>query len=130
MNEKQIELLKKIIVEEEIGCDFNDYVCNWIDDEDLKSKEICELTEWFEELNDSEDITDKDIMYYSTAMKILSEDDPSLSLSTSIAAEQGIPTEDINSELLASLLASKECLEEYNDFIETVVKRFKNEMSQ
>ena len=130
MNEKQIELLKKIIVEEEMGCDFNDYVCNWIDDEDLKSKEICELTEWFEELNDSGDITDKEIIYYSTAMKILSEDDPSLNLSTSIAAEQGIPTEDINSELLASLLASKECLEEYNDFIETVVKRFKNEMSQ
>lgn len=58
---------------------------------------------------------DIDIIYYSRAIEYLSENDPSLTESLEIASEYGYSLSDINSELLASLLASQKAREEFYD---------------
>ncbi len=68
---------------------------------------------------------DIDIIYYSNAMNYLSKNDPSLKKSLNIAAELCYEVQNLNSEILASLLASKLVREEFyeleseiNDFFE------------
>jgi intracellular sulfur oxidation DsrE/DsrF family protein len=56
---------------------------------------------------------DIEIIYYSRAMDYLSENDPSLRESLEIASEYGLDVQDLNSELLATLLASKRAREEF-----------------
>lgn len=48
-----------------------------------------------------------EIIYYSRAMEYLSENDSSLTESLTLAADMGYSPTDINSELLATLLASE-----------------------
>lgn len=57
---------------------------------------------------------DVEIMYYQNAIEYLAENDPSLSTSLELAAELGYETRNLNSELLASLLASQESREQFN----------------
>ena len=65
---------------------------------------------------------DVEIIYYSNAIKFLAENDPSLHESLELAEEFGYSAKDLNSEILASLLASKiekEKFEELRHEIET-----------
>ncbi len=65
---------------------------------------------------------DVEIIYYSNAIKFLAENDPSLRESLELAEEFGYSAKDLNSEILASLLASKierEKFEELRHEIET-----------
>lgn len=82
---------------------------------------------YFEQLEDSTHQTE--CIYYSNAMKYLTEHDNSLSQSLEIASEMGYEVEDLNSELLATLLMQRKELEAlydakydledlYNEFIE------------
>jgi hypothetical protein len=67
-----------------------------------------------------------DIIYYSKAMKYLSENDASLSESIEIASDMGYSTENINSELLASLHASQKVREDFysiTDEIDDILSR-------
>ena len=68
---------------------------------------------------------DIDVIYYSNAIDYLSKNDPSLKKSLNIAAELCYEVQNLNSEILASLLASKFVREEFyeleseiNDFFE------------
>ena len=68
---------------------------------------------------------DIDVIYYSNAIDYLSKNDPSLKKSLNIAAELCYEMQNLNSEILASLLASKLVREEFyeleseiNDFFE------------
>jgi len=70
---------------------------------------------------------DVEIIYYSAAIEYLSENDPSLQESMSIASEMGFTTENLNSELLASLLASQNCREEWQE-LETEISNFFKEL--
>lgn len=56
-----------------------------------------------------------DVIYYSDAIEYLKQHDQSLSDSLEIAIEYGYTIENINSELLASLLKSQNVREEFND---------------
>ena len=56
---------------------------------------------------------DIEIIYYSNAINYLKENDPSLRESMEIAQEYGYEPKNINSELLASLLASQNAREEF-----------------
>ena len=68
-----------------------------------------------------------DIIYYSNAMKYLSENDPSLSESLSIAAGMGFSVESLNSEILASLLASQNAREDFYH-LRDEIEEFFNEL--
>lgn len=67
-----------------------------------------------------------DIIYYSKAMKYLSENDASLSESVEIASDMGYSAENLNSELLASLHASQKVREDFysiTDEIDEILSR-------
>lgn len=93
---------------------------------DLEFNIMDHLTEdeldWIEDFDDLMDILRKDgafdveIIYYHKAMKYLQENDPSLTESLNIANDYGYKTCDLNSEMLASLLASQQAEEEFYDY--------------
>ena len=70
-----------------------------------------------QEILENEYAFDVEIIYYYKAMDYLRENDCSLSESLEIATELGYTTENLNSELLASLHASRK---KENDFFEYV----------
>ena len=65
------------------------------------------------ELLQNENAFDVEIIYYANAMEYLTENDTSLFESMEIAQEHGYEPKDINSKLLASLLASHNAREEF-----------------
>lgn len=56
-----------------------------------------------------------DIIYYNKAIAYLQENDPSLKESLIIANEMGFDVKNLNSEILASLLASENAREDFGD---------------
>lgn len=69
---------------------------------------------------------DVEVIYYTTAMEYLMERDPSLRESLEIAHDFGYTADNINSELLASLLASKLCREEFMSYEDDITEFFNN----
>ena len=59
----------------------------------------------------------EEVIYYSTAIRYLKENDPSLCESLEIATEYGYTTNNLNSELLATLHASQKKEETFNELI-------------
>jgi hypothetical protein len=72
---------------------------------------------------------DIEIIYYSNAIDYLQKNDPSLQESLSIASEYGYDLKNINSELLASLLASQNSREEFYE-LQGEIEDFFNELLQ
>ena len=70
---------------------------------------------------------DIDIIYYSNAMEYLTENDTSLTESLGIALEMGFTPENLNSETLASLLASQKSREDFEE-LESEVTDFFDEL--
>ena len=79
-------------------------------------------TDELEDINDYDELQEKleddrafdiEIIYYATAMDYLKENDTSLSESMELAHDMGYEPKNINSELLASLLASQNAREEF-----------------
>ena len=67
-----------------------------------------------------EEINQDEVIYYSNAMKYLLENDNSLRESMSIAHELGYTAENINSELLATLLNQQNLNEELSDLVNEI----------
>ena len=67
-----------------------------------------------------------EIIYYSNAIEYLKENDSSLHESIGIAVEYGYNLENINSEVLASLLASQKIREEFEELREEIEEFFEN----
>jgi len=67
-----------------------------------------------------------DIVYYSSAIEYLKENDSSLMESIEIAANIGYDLKYINSELLASLLASKNIRIEFEELREEIEEFFES----
>jgi len=75
-------------------------------------------------------ISEQEIIYYSNAIKYLSENDPSLNEPMSIAEEFGYTPSQLNSELLATLLYQRQLSEEwYNikDDVEQIIEELETE---
>ena len=70
-----------------------------------------------------------DIIYYSTAIDYLSKYDPSLRESLEIALDMGFSLNAINSEILASLLASQNAREEFYE-LEDEINNFFIELDE
>lgn len=102
-------------------------VVYYIDEQELEALETAEqVVGYIESLNDNRRITDKDVIYSSCAIDYLQENDPSLQNSLEIAHEYGIGTKDLNSEILASLLASQENEEKFTEFLENLREELEN----
>ena len=98
---------------------------------DIDFEEIVKINEIssFEELEEvlqEYQMLDVEIIYNFNAMKFLSENDQSLQESIEIAVEYGYELADITSELLASLLASKELKEEFSNNQDAIEEYFDN----
>ena len=97
---------------------------DWLDDDaaDYLSKDILnnladyDSSEIYEELRE-QNYFDVEIIYYSKAMEYLKENDFSLTESLEIAAEYGYNTENLNSEVLASLHASRKKENDYFEYV-------------
>lgn len=74
-------------------------------------------------------VFDIEIIYYSNAIQYLKENDASLKDSIEIALEYGYTLENISSEILASLLASRNAMESFND-LESDINTFFLELSE
>lgn len=123
MNKQQITQFKEILEREEKSYSFNDYVFNYVDEEDLKEIETVEdLVEYIELINQDGDVTNAEVIYYYKAIEYLKENDPSLMESLEIAADFGFELDKLNSELLASLLMTRYNEEDWRDFLIKVEK--------
>lgn len=71
---------------------------------------FCYIREMLEDKN----AFDTEIIYYSTAIAFLSENDPSLRDSLELASDIGYAPKDLSSEILATLLATDMCRNEFN----------------
>ena len=67
------------------------------------------------EMIESNNGFDIEIIYYATAIEYLSENDNSLRESLRIANDMGFDVKNLNSEILASLLASENAREDFGD---------------
>jgi hypothetical protein len=127
MNAKQIEKLKEIIREKEKDADLNDYIFNYCNEEQLKNIETIEdLNEYLDTLNEDHDITNVEVIYYHSAIDYLKQNDASLIESLEIAKELGYSIENLNSELLASLLKTQNNEEAYQEVLENIKKECVN----
>ena len=82
-----------------------------------------------EEFNELEEnvmqyIQKSEIIYYSKAMAYLSDNDNSLCESLEIASEMGITTQNLNSELLATLLYQQNLTNQWYEISEQVEEIF------
>ena len=121
MNKKEIQELKEIIKEEEKQYEFNDFIFNYIDEDDLKNLDKNDLRDFLEDLNQDEGITRTEVIYFGNAIEYLKEYDDSLKESLEIASNYGYALENLNSEVLASLLKSQNNSIDYQDFINHII---------
>lgn len=63
---------------------------------------------------------DVEIIYYGNAMEYLTKNDTSLRESLEIASDMGFQVSDLSSEVLASLLASRECRDDFSSYKDTI----------
>ena len=90
--------------------------------EDLGEKDSQDI---YEDLNDN-GYFNVEIIYYHKAMEYLKENDTSLNESLELAAEYGYTTENLNSELLASLHASRQREDKYFEFVAPELEKIYN----
>ena len=124
--EKEIKTLYNYLKYLDYNYNLDFQICDYITEEEAKEIEEAEEVTDILENNGAFNI---DIIYYSKAIKYLQEHDPSLSESINMALEYGYELENINSELLASLLASQKAREQYYE-LETLINDFLNHLEE
>jgi hypothetical protein len=91
----------------------------------IENLEILDYITDFEDINSFDDLQECledngafniDIIYYSNAIQYLMKEDPSLRESLEIAHEYGYTADNLNSEILASLLASQRAREDFQRY--------------
>ena len=98
-------------------------ILNCIDPENVNS-----YSDIYDQIEENQGF-DIEIIYYSRAMEYLMENDNSLNESMRIASEMGFEVQNINSELLASLLASENAREEFSE-LENEITDFFEELEE
>jgi uncharacterized protein (DUF1786 family) len=69
---------------------------------------------------------EQEVIYYSNAMEYLTENDNSLRESLEIADDLGFRPNNLNSEVLASLLKTRKCEEEFESYEDKINEFFEN----
>ena len=80
------------------------------------------FNDFCDKVNDA--IMQEEIIYYSKAIKYLMNEDASLNQSLDIASEYGYTTEQLNSELLATLLYQQKLTEQWYEIEQQVKELF------
>ena len=101
--------------------EINDNLINYVDIEDIDFSDA--FNSIYDMVNDKGGF-DIEIIYYANAIKYLQENDASLQESLEIAAEYGYELKNLNSEVLASLLASRYSQESFYDIKEEIEEFF------
>jgi hypothetical protein len=78
--------------------------------------DLTDVNDLFDDLQNN-GYFNEEVIYYSSAIRYLKDNDPSLCESLEIANEYGYTTENLNSELLATLHASQKKEETFNELI-------------
>jgi len=121
----KLQEVLQFITEKQKDYDFD--ALEYIDHNELQQAiEDNSMRDYLESLNENREITDTEIIYYARAIEYIKENDPSMHECFEIASEYGYETKHLNSELLASLLATRRNEEDYYEFIEAVIE-FTNE---
>ena len=110
----QNEIIKNTLQDlslEYLGEDATEFI-NCLDELD----EYTDTHQIFDDLHNN-GFFDVEIIYYSKAMEYLKEHDTSLTDSLTLAGDMGYRSEDLSSEILASLLASKKIRESFKRYI-------------
>lgn len=112
MNEKQIEsaieFLNGLNVE-------NLDVMNYLDEEFLQKMDMDNAYDAIRDELQERNAFDVEIIYHGIAMEYLMENDCSLQESLGIASDMGFDCNNLNSETLASLLATQECMSDFDE---------------
>ena len=101
--------------------EINDNLINYVDIEDIDFSDA--FNSIYDMVNDKGGF-DIEIIYYSNAIKYLQENDASLQESLEIAEEYGYELKNLNSEVLASLLASRNSQESFHDVRDEIEEFF------
>ena len=97
--------------------EINDNLSNYVDIEEIDFSDA--FNSIYEMVYDNGGF-DIEVIYYSNAIKYLQENDASLQESLEIASEYGYELKNLNSEVLASLLASRNSQENFYDIKEEI----------
>jgi len=99
---------------------------------DLDIMNIVSYSDNVDDLEDkiTESIFQHEIIYYSEAFKFLSQHDQSLTESLEIASEYSYTTENLNSEILATLLIQKYMIDELSEIIEELKEILEEEETE
>lgn len=112
MNEKQIEsaieFLNGLNVE-------NLDVMNYLDEEFLQKMDMDNAYDAIRDELQERNAFEVEIIYYGIAMEYLMKNDCSLQESLGIASDMGFDCNNLNSETLASLLATQECMSDFDE---------------
>jgi intracellular sulfur oxidation DsrE/DsrF family protein len=105
MNTANKQRVIDFLISTKIDIDFNYFL----------NKEDFTTAQEVEEILSDNQAFDVEIIYYSRAIEFLKKNDPSLKNSLEIASNMGFDTKNLNSEILASLLASELIRDEFSD---------------
>ena len=123
---KTIEQIYDFLKELSDKVEVNDYIHNYVDVEELQEMDGSDAWNYiYDNVKDSGNL-DIEIIYYSNAIEYLKENDPSLKESLEIAHELGYMVDNLNSEILASLLATRKTEEEFMELQYEVEEFFNN----
>ena len=84
--------------------------------------DLTDVNDLFDDLQEN-GYFNEEVIYYSSAIRYLKENDPSLTESLEIATEYGYEAKNLNSEVLASLHASQK---KENTFFEDIAPELEN----
>lgn len=110
------EFLKGLNVE-------NLYIMDYVDVENIDVENAFDSI--FEQIDENRGF-EVEIIYYSNAIAYLKENDPSLNESLEIAADFGFELKSLNSEVLASLLASQNVRNDFNELQDEINEFFES----
>ncbi len=117
-------------LQETTKIDLSDNLQNCFYDNELEDLDQNNPSDCFNDLYDMLDEKGHfniEIIYYSRAIEYLSNNDASLSRSLELASDLGFTTENLSSEILASLLASEQAREQFGELREEIISFFEEE---
>ena len=121
INQTRTEKIVTFFAELDKQIDLNDNIINYLDIEAIDENDAFSS---IYEMIDENGGFNCEVIYYYDAIKYLQENDASLRESLEIASELGYEVNNLNSEILASLLKSQNIRDEFLYFLDEINEFF------